>query len=159
MDKKDFLRHQLVALLRQIPSDTPPLWGRMSAQQMTEHFSDAMRMASGKTVFKDILTPPEQLEQMRRFMMSDKPFRENTPNPLMPVAPAPVVNISFEESIDELQQEIDFFFAAFEEHHQGLTRNPFFGDLDFNQNLQLLTKHAIHHLRQFGVDVNKETAA
>ncbi len=159
MDKKDFLRHQLVALLRQVPSDTPPLWGRMSVQQMTEHFSDALRIASGKMAFKDILTPPEQLEQMRHFMMSDKPFRENIPNPLMPVAPAPVINTSLEESIDELQKEIDHFFTAFEENHQGLTRNPFFGDLDFNQNLQLLTKHAIHHLRQFGVEVNKETAA
>ena len=28
--------------------------------------------------------------------------------------------------------------------------NPIFGELDFNGNVQLLYKHALHHLRQFG---------
>jgi hypothetical protein len=31
------------------------------------------------------------------------------------------------------------------------TRNPFFGDLNFAENVHLLHKHALHHLRQFGV--------
>ena len=32
-----------------------------------------------------------------------------------------------------------------------ITTNPIFGDLDFAANVQLLHKHALHHLRQFGL--------
>jgi len=77
-EKEQFLRHRLVALLKQIPSDTPPQWGKMSLQQMIEHFADSVRVASGKTVHTDIVTPEEHLDKMRAFMMSDKPFKENT---------------------------------------------------------------------------------
>jgi len=44
-----------------------------------------------------------------------------------------------------------YFFEAFENDHNLVTRNPLFGDLNFEQNVQLLHKHALHHLRQFGV--------
>jgi len=32
-------------------------------------------------------------------------------------------------------------------------RNPFFGDLNFEQNVALLYKHAVHHLKQFGIEI------
>jgi hypothetical protein len=35
------------------------------------------------------MTPPEHLDKYREFVMSDKPFKENTRNTLMPEAPAP----------------------------------------------------------------------
>lgn len=151
VEKTDFLRNRLLSLLRQIPSDTPPRWGKMTLQQMIEHFSDYTRIASGKTPFTDIITPPEQLQRYRDFIMSDKPFRENTANPLMPEVPAPVRNPSVEEALKELKDEIRFFFKVFEENNLRVTRNPFYGDLNFEQNVHLLYKHALHHLRQFGV--------
>ena len=149
-EKIDFLKHKFVSELKQIPSDTPPNWGKMSLQQMIEHFSDAVRIASGKTAYADIITPPEHLDKMRAFMMSEKPFKENTVNPLMPEMPAPVKNSSIEEAISELQKEIKFFFDVFEKNNLQTTRNPFFGDLNYEENVQLLHKHALHHLRQFG---------
>jgi hypothetical protein len=91
-EKEEFLKHKLISLLRQIPSDTPPHWGKMSLQQMIEHFADSVRIASGKTVYTDFVVPEEQLQKFRNFMLSDKPFRENTVNPLMPEVPAPVKN-------------------------------------------------------------------
>ena len=150
-EKIDFLKKRFISLLKQIPSDTPPAWGKMTFQQMVEHFSDYVRIASGKTVFTDIITPPEQLEKSRNFLMSDKPFKENTPNPLMPQVPAPVRNPSVEHAIKELKKELDYFFSVFEENNLMVTRNPFFGDLSYEQNVQLLHKHAQHHLKQFGV--------
>ena len=59
---------------------------------------------------------------------------------------------SIEEALRELRTEIDYFFTIFEQNRLGVTRNPFFGDLSFEQNVQLLYKHARHHLRQFGVE-------
>ncbi|RYY96715.1 MAG: DUF1569 domain-containing protein [Chitinophagaceae bacterium] len=152
-NKRTFLLEQFVPLLRQIPSDTLPHWGKMTLQQMTEHFSDYVRMAAGKTVPKELLTPAEQLPKMQAFLESDKPFRENTPNPLMPEVPAPVRNRSIQEAFAELQEALDEFDATFGANPHLTTLNPFFGELNIQQNVQLLYKHARHHLRQFGVTI------
>jgi hypothetical protein len=152
-EKADFLRQRFIPLLKQIPSDTTPQWGKMTLQQMIEHFSDSVRIASGKTAYTDFIFPPEQLQKYRDFILSEKPFRENTPNPLMPEVPAPVINPSAEEAISELQKEIDFFFSVFEENNLQVTRSPFYGDMNFEENIHLVYKHALHHLRQFGVTV------
>lgn len=154
-DKMDFLSHRFVSLLKQIPSDTPPKWGKMTLQQMIEHFAESVRIASGKISFTDIITPPENLQRLRDFVMSDRPFRENTVNPLVPEVPAPVRNPSVEEALKELKTEIDYFISVFTENNLMVTRNPFYGDLNFEQNVQLLYKHALHHLRQFGVETIK----
>jgi hypothetical protein len=151
--KKEFLQHRFPILLRKIPSDRQPAWGKMTLQQMIEHFSDSVRIASGRTVRLEIMTPPEHLDKYREFVMSDKPFKENTRNALMPEAPAPVVNPSVDSAVQELQKEIGYFFSVFEQNKMQVTRNPFFGDLNYDQNVQLLYKHAMHHLRQFGVDM------
>jgi hypothetical protein len=154
-EKAEFLKRRFIPLLKQIPSDTTPQWGKMSLQQMIEHFSDSVRIASGKTVHTDFIFPPEQLQKIREFMLSDKPFKENTVNPLMPEVPAPVVNPSADEAIAELQKEISFFFSVFEKNNLQVTRSPFYGDLNYEENVHLLYKHALHHLRQFGVPVNQ----
>ena len=84
--------------------------------------------------------------------MSEKPFKENTKNPLMPEGPAPLRYETVQGAIGALQQELIYFFEAFEKNPALTTRNPFFGDLTFEQNVQLLYKHALHHLRQFGIE-------
>jgi hypothetical protein len=152
--KADFLKRRFISLLKQIPSDTPPQWGKMTLQQMIEHFADSVRIASGKTAHTNIITPSENFQRVRDFMLSDKPFRENTANPLMPEVPAPVRNISCSAAIAELESELKHFFAVFEKNNLQVTRNPFFGDLNFDENIHLLYKHAVHHLRQFGVVLN-----
>ena len=150
-EKAEFLRNRFVPLLEQVPTDTKPAWGKMTLQQMIEHFAESVRIASGKITHTDIITPPENLDRMRAFLESEKPFKENTVNALMPEIPAPVRNPSKNEAIKELKAEIDFFFSVFEKNNLGVTRNPFFGDLNYEQNVQLLYKHALHHLKQFGV--------
>lgn len=152
--KISFLKNDFISLLKQTSTDTLPAWGKMGLQQMIEHFSDAVRLASGKIAVTQIFTPEENLPKMRDFLMSDKPFRENTPNPLMPETPAPVRNKTIDEALAELKQEIETFFSVFQNNNQQQTRNPFFGDLNFEQNVQLLYKHALHHLRQFGLTVS-----
>ena len=149
-EKRNFLEEQLVPAITAIPSDRPPIWGKMTLQQMTEHFAESVRIASGRMQYQEILTPEEQLTKMRNFLVSDKPFRENTENPLVPRIPAPVKNHSITKALQELDEEIRYFFQYFKKHPNYTTRNPFFGDLNFDQNVQLLYKHALHHLKQFG---------
>jgi hypothetical protein len=153
-EKTAFLQNHFIPLLQSIPSDRQPLWGKMTLQQMTEHFANSVRVASGLTEYQLIITPLENLQRMQDFLLSDKPFRENTHNPLMPEVPAPVKNVSIAKAIDELQTELKHFFAVFDANPHLTTRNPIFGDLNFEMNIQLLYKHALHHLRQFGVSPN-----
>ncbi len=152
-EKENFLRTKLVKYLQQLNPATPPRWGKMSVQQMIEHFGgDAIRNASGRLKIDKIVTPPEHLQRMREFMMSNKPFKENTKNPLLGEEPAPLRYKTVQAAIGALQQELIYFFEVFQKNHELTTRNPFFGDLNFEQNVQLLHKHALHHLRQFGVE-------
>lgn len=153
LEKENFLRTKLVTYLQRLDPATPPNWGKMNVQQMIEHYAgDAVRNASGRLKIDTILTPPENLERMREFMMSEKPFKENTINPLMGEEPAPLRNKTVQAAIGSLQQELIYFFEAYEKNPDMIIRNPFFGDLNFEQNVQLLYKHAMHHLRQFGVE-------
>ena len=154
IEKENFLRTEFVSHLKRLDPTSAPRWGKMDVQQMIEHFAgDALRTSSGRLKIETILTPPERLEKMREFMMSNKPFKENTPNPLLLVEPLPHRFNTIQAAIGALQMELIYFFQAFDNNPGLTTRNPFFGDLNFDQNVQLLHKHALHHLRQFGKEV------
>ena len=153
IEKENFLRTRLISHLQQLDPATPNRWGKMSVQQMIEHYAgDAVRNANGRLKIDTIITPPEQLQRMREFMMSDKPFKENTMNPLMGEEPLPLRYTTVQAAIGALQQELIYFFEAYEKNPEMVIRNPFFGDLNFEQNVQLLYKHALHHLKQFGIE-------
>lgn len=152
-EKENFLRTKLVRYLQRLDPATPPRWGKMNVQQMIEHLGEnAVRNANGRLKFETIITPSENLPRMRDFMMSNKPFKENTKNPLLGEEPQPLQYRTVQAAIGALQQELIYFFEAFEKNPDLITRNPFFGDLNFEQNVQLLHKHALHHLRQFGIE-------
>jgi hypothetical protein len=147
-EKADFIKKKFIPLLQQLQTDTKGKWGLMNAQQMVEHFSWLTRMASGKTVMERV-TPEEHLPRLREFILSEKLFKENTKNPLMTDEPSALRNASMKAAIDELQEELNYFFQVFEANPQLITSNPFFGDLDYAQNIHLMHKHVMHHLKQF----------
>jgi hypothetical protein len=154
IEKENFLRTKLVPCLQRLHPATTARWGKMNVQQMIEHFSgDAVRNASGRLKIEQIITPADKLDRMREFLMSEKPFKENTRNPLLAEEPAPLHFKTIQGAIGALQMELIYFFEAFEKNPALITRNPFFGDLSFEQNVQLLHKHALHHLRQFGIEI------
>lgn len=152
MDKKEFLKKEFVKLLSSLPSDAQGKWGKMNAQQMVEHMSYSFRLGSGKHVEKPAYSP-EITQKSYSFMMTEKPFRENTPNQLLPDIPPPVKHKSMADALSELQSEIDHFFKVYAEQVDLRTINPFFGNLNFEEQVQLLHKHATHHARQFGLVV------
>lgn len=136
--------------LRVLEPDEMGKWGKMNAQHMVEHMSEAFRLASGKHESKPVLTP-EQTQKSYAFMMSEFPFKENTPNKLLPDNPVPYRNTSMKDAIAELQKEIDHFFSVYAGNSELRKVNPFFGNLNFEEQVQLLHKHATHHARQFGL--------
>lgn len=149
--KAAFLKKDYVILIRQMNAGTLPLFGKMDVQQMTEHMTDAIRLAYGHPVLDQLLTPEEHIPRMQAFLMSDKPFRENTPNVLMPDTPAPHRNQNLSIAADELQQSVAELFTTFATAPGKEVLNPFFGMLNYELTIHLLYKHAWHHLRQFGI--------
>lgn len=152
-DKAHFLRNEYTQKLSQLAPDTARLWGKMNVQQMIEHMSDYVRIGSGRTP-QTLVSPEERLPKLQSFLTSEKPFPENTPNVLMPDTPIPVKHRSMADAISELQGELDYFFMVFEKEPTKTITNPFFGELNYDMSLQLLHKHAWHHLKQFGLAEN-----
>lgn len=152
IEKENFLRTKLITFLHQLKTEEPARWGKMNVRQMIEHMVEVMMVANGK-IKLPIVTPPEKLGSLRDFMMSEKPFRENTRSPVLGEEPAPLKKHTKEAAIGKLQEELIYFFEVFEKNPGLKTTHPVFGELDFEMNVQILHKHALHHLRQYGVNV------
>ncbi|HNB80926.1 MAG TPA: hypothetical protein PLP14_02445 [Chitinophagaceae bacterium] len=148
--KLEFLLHHYIPLLKQIDKDTAPRFGKMNVQQMIEHMADSVAMASEKLKLERV-ADDSTTEKMRQFILSEKPFRENTPNPHMAADPVPCRHATIDESIQELDTELHEFVRYYEERPGMIVRNPFFGELNFEEWTHLLHKHAWHHLKQFRV--------
>ena len=84
-------------------------------------------------------------------MMTEKPFRENTPNQLISDESPPLKHPDMKAALAELQSEIDYFFQVYSEKPGLRIMNPFFGNLNFDEQVRLLYKHTTHHARQFGL--------
>jgi len=149
MDKIKFLRTDFPAMLRRLQPEQKGKWGKMNAQQMVEHLTDTLLVTNGKKHQRQELTP-EQTEKARAFFLSEKPFRENTTNHLLPDVPPACVNATMEEAILEFERELKAFLDSFE-HSQRTTINPFAGEFGFNEWVHLLHKHFLHHARQFSL--------
>jgi hypothetical protein len=151
MNKLEFLTDEFTIILSSMDPETPPVFGKMNFHQMVEHMSYAFRRASGLILLKS--KQEEALtSKMYQFMMSDKPFKDNTPNSFLPNEPNPIKHKMINNSIAELQNDIDSFVNKFKNSDGLRIPNPFFGNLNFDEWTQLLHKHALHHLRQFGFE-------
>ena len=146
--KEAFLKEDFILLLKKLKGDEKGRWGIMNSQQMVEHFADAVKNASGKLILP-ALNEGERLQKYRDFLMSEQPFKENTKNALIPEEGMPLRQPDMSSAINKLQKELDYFFEAFDKNPSFITGNAFFGELDYKMNVQLLHKHAMHHLRQF----------
>lgn len=148
--KRKFLKEEYTPRLASLDPNAQRLWGKMDVQQMIEHMSEYVGMASGRTPIA-VITPEEHLPRMQAFLMSEKPFKENTPNSLLPDEPPVYRLANTQEAIAELDKELRYLFETFDKQPDLKVANPFFGYLNFDMSVQLLHKHAWHHLRQFGI--------
>lgn len=148
--KERFFKEEYIPLLRKLKGDEKGNWGVLSPQGMIEHMSESIAIASMRIVHA-LHTPSELVEKMKSFALSDKEFRPGTKNALMSDEPAPLRNKDIEEALKELEMEITEFIAFYEHKPDQKVTNPFFGDLNYEEWLHLLYKHAIHHLKQFNL--------
>jgi hypothetical protein len=56
-----------------------------------------------------------------------------------------------QQAIEAVQKELDHFFEVYAATPGLRIENPVFGNLNFDEQVQLLYKHTQHHLKQFGL--------
>lgn len=151
-EKSGFLSGKTILLLQPLKPDATGKWGVMNGQQMVEHLTNFFKISTQKIQYP-VLTPEEQLPKFRAFLWSDKEFGENTkaPSQILPDKPLPLRNKTMQGAIDALDAEIKNFFHFFPTHPGIKVSHPVFGDLCFEEWVQLHHKHVIHHFKQFGL--------
>lgn len=148
MDKLAFLKTEFPKLVRTLSPEAKGEWGVLNGQQMVEHMAESISYATGKNT-QALHSPVEHVDKYKAFAMSDKEFKPNTPNALMSAVPAPVIQSNMEEAVQEMERQIATFINYFETNKGATITNPFFGDLNFDEWVHLLHKHAVHHSKQF----------
>jgi len=149
-EKKYFLKKEFVVLLNKLKAEEKGKWGKMNAQQIIEHLSEFFRVSTEKKHFP-LNTPLEHLPKLKAFLMSEKEFRENTNASFLSEEPLPLQYSNLSEAINILQTELNYFFEFFEKEPFKTTLHPAFGELNFDEWIQLHHKHVTHHLKQFGL--------
>ena len=150
MNKEQFLKTEYIPLLKKLKGDEKGNFGKLSPQGMIEHMSDAFGNAYGR-IHLALHTKEEMVPRFRDFALSDKPFKENTPNAYMAETPPPFRHANIPAAIVELEGEIQAFFDFYKNDPGAKKLNPFFGEFSYEDWLHLLHKHANHHLKQFNL--------
>ncbi len=148
--KIDFLQNEFVILFSNLGGTEKGKWGKMNSQQMIEHVSAFFKVSTGKIHFP-LSTPTEHLPKYKEFLLSDKEFRENTKAPVLPEEPLPLHYSTIQEAMNELKKSIADFFNYFKNDPFKTTLHPAFGELNFDEWVQLHHKHVTHHLKQFSL--------
>ncbi len=148
-EKRNFIEHDFVALLKTANEQSIALWGRMSYRQMVEHMVLIFKNANGSLPSPKIITPAEKLPALREFIYNDNELKENTKSPALPDEPLPLRYPSLQAALDKLEKEIQLFMQAYDQT-PGLTiLNPVFGYLSYEDAIHFQYKHTRHHARQF----------
>ena len=145
-----FLKNDLLLLVKKLNGNETGKWGKMNAQQMVEHTAAFFKVSTEKIKFP-LTTPVEHLPKYKEFLWSDKEFKENTKAPVLPEDPLPLHYASMQQATEDLGKSVNDFFSFFKDDPTKTTLHPAFGELNFDEWVQLHYKHVVHHLKQFGL--------
>ncbi len=65
--------------------------------------------------------------------------------------PAPLRFSTIADAVADYENEVSGFIKYYKPDPEKIVTNPFFGDLNFEEWLHLLQKHATHHLKQYNL--------
>jgi hypothetical protein len=142
-DKAEILRR-----LRQVRSDTPRKWGRMSAQQMVCHLTDSFRFAIGQKPVSDgsSMLTRTIIKWIALYGPSPWPTGLMT-RPEVDQERGGTAPAEFAADVAQLEQLVDSVAASGRDF---VPRHPIFGSMSKSDWLRWSYLHVDHHLRQFG---------
>lgn len=140
---------EILERLGRIKADSQRLWGKMTANQMVCHLSDAFRGIMGdkrvamtggffkRTILKWVMMnfPPVVVKSYPTFPEIDQEIAGTKPT-------------QFELDIAELERLIEQFTS--EKQAEDRWAHPFMGKLTRREGLRWAYLHLNHHLHQFG---------
>lgn len=153
--KRVFLQNDLLSLINKLHGEENAKWGKMNAQQMIEHVTAFFKVSTEKIRFP-LTTPAEHLPKYKEFLLSEKEFKENTKAPasVLPEEPLPLRYSNIDKAKEAFTRSVNEFFEFFKKEPYKKTVHPVFGELNFDEWVQLHHKHVMHHLKQFGLSEN-----
>ena len=137
-------RSQLVQRIQALRPDSPRHWGKMSADQMLWHVSDALALAIGELAVPP--TRPPLPQRLLKFMILNLPWGKNAPTMPQFVAQQ---NYDFEAERTRCLRLIDR--VASMDLDGEWPAHPMLGRMSGSEISRLHAKHLHHHLTQFGV--------
>ena len=155
MSPEKFSQEEVPIMLKTLEPDTKPLWGILTAQHMVEHIVGSWRISNGKAEV-ECKTPEEKLKKYRKFLFSEKPYKRNMKNPIMPDELFQLRKPDLNSAITQLKGEIEDFFTYHEANPDTSPVHPIFNVLNKDEWLIFQKKHIGHHFGQFALmDLSK----
>jgi len=142
-------RNELINRLDKLKPDMPPLWGKMTSEQMLSHLNDAFRCAMGMKSLQTNGYPSWLQYPARLIFVHWIKWPKGLPAP--PEFQADRGGSSPRDLETErafLKTMLDVFCERPEDK---FTPHPVFGKMNKKDYGKMLYKHSDHHLRQFGV--------
>ena len=140
-----------INLLENLKKNTKSLWGKMTPQHMVEHLILAVQSSNGKLSIEELMTPPEKLDIMKRFLMSSRALPQNFVNTVIGEGLKSLIYKDLETAKLKLNEELEDFEKYFQENPESRPTNATFGPLNKEEWIQFHTKHFTHHLKQVGL--------
>ena len=142
-------RSALNQLLTSLHSETLANWGRLKAQNMIEHLTEAVEYTNGKRIAKLAVSEEEAILQKHSKVNGDFLIPKFAKG-FLPDATEHVRCADLPSAIHELYSELDAFEYYF--RVEGRTAiHPAFGPMDYKEWLLWHGKHFAHHFMQFGL--------
>lgn len=145
-------RLQIESVLSSLKSDTQPVFGIMSAQQMIEHLILVLQASNGK---KDIpLSYPEERTEKSKniFIYSERALPIGYKAPFLPAeGTVPTECSTLASAIEKLFEELNDFDTYFAQLQDEKRTHPVMGNLNYNEWVIFHNKHFTHHFKQFSL--------
>ena len=145
-------KQQIRLILSSLRSDTQPVFGIMSAQQMIEHLILVLKASNGK---KDIPLsyPADRTEKSKNiFIYSERALPIGYKAPFLPAeGTIPTISSTLESAIEKLFEELNDFDVYFATLPDEKRTHPVMGDLNYNEWVIFHNKHFTHHFKQFSL--------
>jgi hypothetical protein len=149
IDKDDFFKKTVPAIIEAISGDEKPVWGMMTVQHMVEHLIFPLQFVNSEMNVQ-VLVPAEKLPKQRAFLMSEYGMPQNFKMPLLPSDSLPkLMGESLQDSKKMLMEALDKFFTILDNPSFTTLPHPLFGDLNRDEWLTFQYKHFYHHFTQF----------
>ncbi len=144
-----FLLEDVPAALRRLREDSKPLWGEMKAKQMVDHLYHSLILGQNPKDWP-LRVPEEKLPALKNFLMGPKPFPKMADMPVGFVEEKVSASANLDEALERYLNEIPAFLRTVNKADYRMV-HPDFGMLNAEEAIMLSSKHARHHLAQFGL--------